>query len=702
MAYLLFECLSEEIPAKMQFFAKNRIEQLIESLFAKENIKYNDCKIYTSPRRLTILVKDLSLLTKKRMIEIRGPRVGASEMAITGFLKKVKKNQEDLKIKNTEKGDFYSVINDESSKPLSLTIQEVLEELLARFKWPKSMRLSNHSVRWIRPIINLLCLLDDNTIPIEFAGIKATNFTYGHRFRSSDKLIISNIADYLEKLKNHYVILDQDERLELIKKDALKIAKNNGLIINFDEWLLINISNLVEYPTVLLGKIDTRFMSLPQILLITVMKNHQKYHHLLTQNGDLAPFFIMVSNNGKDDVVIKGNEKVLRTRFADAEFLVQQDRYHNLEYYADKLSQVTFHSGLGSIKDKVNRVTVLSKYISVWVPNASLILIEESAQLIKADLTTAVVKEFPELQGVIGKHYAESNGANNDVAEAIEEHYHPLKSDSVCSTKPIAITLSIADKIDSIVGILAIGEKPSGSRDPFSIRRLAIGVIRTILENDIMLPMNLVIEKATNLYPTTLFKKKQILKIKQQDQNDKLQQNIVVQNVISFFKNRLKFISKAEHIDERTLNAIICTKTNFVIQRIYEEAKYLQQSLNTSQGKLLLHTYKRVNNVLIIAEKEKKAQIRKNFHRSLFIDKEEIQISTHLLETKHALKHCVNEHKIQSSLELLEMLAVSTNHFIDNVLIQHHNTDVKNNRLKILSYIRHLFNTSVSFDTLVF
>ena len=346
MAYLLFECLSEEVPAKMQQHAVTYTKKAMATQLQKHEIDYNDLKIFTTPQRLVIYIEGISALQEEKLVEIKGPRVNAPEISINGFLQKNKKNKEDLHIKSTSKGDFYFLSYKVGAQTIQTKLHTTLEDLLMNFEWPKSMRWGNGRVKWIRPIKSLLCLFNDNILPIEFAGLKASNFTHGHRFKSS-ALEIFNATDYFTKLKENYVIIDQEERFKFIKEQAVELAEDNDLHLNIDQQLLEEITGLVEYPTVLLGKIDNHFMSLPSELLIAVMRNHQKYHYLLDQNMEIAPFFVLVSNNGNNEEVVKGNEKVLRARFSDAKFLIDQDLQNSLESYTEKLNNIVFHSKLG-------------------------------------------------------------------------------------------------------------------------------------------------------------------------------------------------------------------------------------------------------------------------------------------------------------------------------------------------------------------
>ncbi len=696
MVDFLFECLSEEVPAKMQNYVVERMYEILKSQLKKSDLEYKTLHVFTTPRRFTIIINGLPAFLNSKSVELRGPRVGATETAVLGFLKKVGGKKEELEIKKTEKGEFYFFYYKEESLSTQITLQTLIEDLLANFNWPKSMRWYGSNVRWIRPIKNLLCLFDGATVPVEFAGLRATNKTCGHRFRVG-WFSVSSLQDYLEKLEKNYVILDQNQRLKIIKTDLIKIANENNFHFNLDEDLLKEMANLTEYPKVLLGTFESRYLALPKELLITVMKSHQKYHHLLDSNGTLVPFFIFVSNNGDDEMVIKGNEKVIAARLEDAKFLIEQDLRNNLSYYADKLSNVVFHSKLGSIEEKVERVTTVSKYISVWVPNVSLIDIEKAAKLIKADLATDLVKEFPELQGIIGGYYAEKAGEEKVIVDAIREHYYPINAESVCTQEPIAVALSIADKIDSMVGLFSIGERASGSRDPFSLRRLAIGISRTVLENQVLIPLDLIIDKAIHCYPINLFKKR-----KRKEAQDKLYRDFVVEEILDFCMARFRVMMKSQGIDENVFYSITSSQKMYVLNIIYKNCNYLSKFLQEDEGRLVLVVYKRIKNIVNDAPLQGKiGRFYKTYNRSLFIDEEEVILSSHLTKIGPELKLAIKENEIEFAMSLLVILLPFVKKFIDCVLINHENNDVRRNRLLILSYVKHLFNCVVNFDYLI-
>ncbi len=698
MACLLFECLSEEMPVKMQHYAEKRARNVIELQLKAFDLAYTDLMVFVSARRITIVVNGLIDKITNKYVYIRGPRVGAPQKAIDGFLGKLGKKESDLEVQNTSKGEFYFIKYLEESVGLKTKLKKTIEYLLSNFEWPKSMRWSSIRESWIRPITNLLCVCDGDVIPVRFAGIEANQFTYGHKFISPKKLLISSYEDYCVKLQENYVVYNQTERLSIIKNKSISIAEQNGLQIKFDEGLLNELNGLVEYPNVLLGKIDDCFMSLPEEVLVIVMKQYQRYHYLLTQGGELASFFIFVSNNNKDTHVISGNEKVLKARLADAKFLIEQDLQYDLSHYGAKLSSIVFHSKLGSMQDKVDRVLALSKYVSLWVPGASLLVVEEAAKLIKADLATAIVREFPELQGDMGSYYGGCQKYSDDVLVAIKEHYYPLQNSDVCTNNPVAITLAIADKIDTIVGMFSVSENISSSRDPFGVKRLGVGVIKTIVANNLMLPLGLVIEQSIKLYPGHIFKKMRMLKIKNQDHgDDKILKSCALKNIRSFLYNRFKAHLYSSGVGDMVIGLV--TDKNYVINKMYRKVVGINNYLQSRDGGSLVNEYKRVHNILSSAEKGRKTKIRTAYNPAFFLDEHETKIASALMEAKSDIKNIMKEDSLHKALERLERIKVGD--FIDNVLINHKVKTVRNNRLKLLSHIRYLFNQVIQFKDIV-
>lgn len=473
MSKFLLEVFCEEIPAKMQLDCSQIFKNILCEFI---NIK-SEVVHYCSPRHFTFTIDDFSLRTK---IEIKGPKKNAPENAIQGFMSKYGvQNKNDFIEKD---GVFFlerSLSYEEAIAELSHSISSAMHKMV----WPKSISWGNHSIRWIRPIHSITCMLDDKIIPVEFGHIKSNNITYGHRSQGSNAIEIksASASEYIELLRQNGVVVSQDERKQSILNQISLITKPLGLSLIYDEELLDEVVGLVENPFVLLGRIDQQFMSLPNEVLITSLKSHQKYL-LLNKEGTLAPHFIIVSDIHPDDegaTIVEGNEKVLKARLSDAQHFIKTDLKASLESFSEKLHKIQFHKDIGSVYEKVLRIKSLAGAICKQL-NISSDDAERAVQLCKNDLVSQMVGEFPELQGIIGYYYAIAQGENSEVALAIRDHYKPSGPNDSLPETLIGCIVAIADKLDTLQSLFNIGIKPTSTKDPYALRRAAIGILRMI------------------------------------------------------------------------------------------------------------------------------------------------------------------------------------------------------------------------------
>jgi len=510
MAELLLELFSEEIPSRMQIRAQADLARLLGDKLKAAGLDFERVRTFATPRRLTAVVDGLPKHCPDRKEERKGPKVDSPSTAIEGFLKSVGLTDvNQLEVRQVKKHDYYFAVVKKVGRATDAVVAEIVPEVVKNFPWPKSMRwgerhlsplmtedgdqlvtergddvVAQEWLRWVRPLHSVLCLFDGKVVDFEIDGIRSGKETRGHRFMAPKPFAVRNFADYAEKLKDAFVILDGDERAALILKNARKLAEKEGLQLVEDEALLAENAGLTEWPVVLMGKFDEDFLSVPPEVLATAMKSHQKAFSL--KRGDkLANRFIVVANLKAADggkAITAGNERVIRARLADAKFFFDQDRKESLEDWVPKLKDITFHEKLGSQYDRVQRLFRLAREIAPLV-GADPDLAERAAILAKADLVSDMVGEFPELQGVMGRYYALDQGENPAVADAIATHYKPVGPADKVPREPIAIAVALADKLDTLVGFWAIDEKPTGSKDPYALRRAALGVIRIILEN---------------------------------------------------------------------------------------------------------------------------------------------------------------------------------------------------------------------------
>ncbi len=484
----------------MQRRASAEFTGLLRDKLAAAEIPAVKMRGYVTPRRLTVIGEGIPARQPDRSEERRGPRVGAPAPAIEGFLRSAGvASIEECEIRDTGKGEFHFAKINRPGRPAAEVLPQLVRSAIFELPWPKSMRYPASSLRWVRPLISVLFLFEGEVLPLPLDRVPVGRTTRGHRFVSPGEICVANPTEYVERLGEARVVLDQEHRREIIRKKLEAVAAGEGFVLKPDPGLLDEVTGLVEFPVVLAGAIDAECMALPPEVLATAMRTHQKYFSCLQSDGSPAPQFLFVANNIASDggkTIIAGNERVLRARLADARFFWDQDRRIPLASRVEALSQRVFHARLGSLLDKVARMERLAEFLANYVPGADSDRSRRAVQLAKADLSTGMVGEFPELQGVMGRYYARHDREDPAVADAIGDHYRPAGPNDACPTAPISIVAALADKIDSVVAFFSIGEKPTGSRDPFALRRAALGIIRLVVENGFRLPLKVAFRRA--------------------------------------------------------------------------------------------------------------------------------------------------------------------------------------------------------------
>ena len=486
MAELLLELFSEEIPARMQNRAAEDLARLLGDGLKATGLSFDTVRSFATPRRLAVVVDGLPARSPDVSEEKKGPRVGAPDAAIQGFLKSAGfKSLEQAETRQDKRGDFYVALIERLGRPTAEVVAEIVPEIVRNFPWPKSMRWGSGRLRWVRPLHSILCIFGGKVVPFEIDGIASGKETRGHRFMAPKPFAVKSFGDYAKKLREAYVILDPREREAIILKQAQKLAGKQQLVLIEDMALLAENAGLTEWPVVLMGSFDESFLDVPGEVLATSMKAHQKCFSL-RRGEHLANRFIMVANLEAEDrgnAIVAGNERVIAARLADAKFFFDHDRKVMLEDRVPKLREIVFHEKLGTQYERVQRVRVLAREIAKLV-HADPDLAERGAILAKADLLSDMVGEFPELQGVMGRYYALDQEEDPAVADAIGAHYKPVGPSDDVPREPIAISVALADKLDMLVGFWAIDEKPTGSKDPYALRRAALGLIRILIENE--------------------------------------------------------------------------------------------------------------------------------------------------------------------------------------------------------------------------
>lgn len=679
MSELLLELLSEEIPARMQARAADDLKRLVLDGLQKAGLAYSGASAYATPRRLALVVEGLPERQPDVDEEKKGPKVGAPDQAIAGFLKaNGLASIDQAEVRDTDKGPVYFAVRHVTGKPTAEVLPDLLIEAIRACPWPKSMRWAG-SFRWVRPLHGILAMFDGEPLAgaLDLGNGGAVTFgdtTRGHRFLAPEPFRVSDFADYEAKLRTAKVILDREERKALIADEAAKLAKAEKLALKDDPALLDELAGLVEWPQVLLGRIDAAFMDLPPEVLTTSMRSHQKYLALVDRDGTLADRFAFVANlparkgSKRYDNIVAGNERVLRARLADARFFWDQDRKHTLASHVPALSQMVFHAQLGSLDAKVDRMQALATELARRMPDADVDRVRSAARLAKADLTTGMVGEFPELQGIMGRYYALADGEHPDVAEAIAEHYAPLGPNDRCPSAPVSVAVALADKIDTLVGFWAIGEPPTGSKDPYALRRAALGVIRLIVENGLRLPLTPVIEQARTLYRD-------------------LAGPAITGSLLEFFADRLKVALKDRGVRHDLISAVFALGGEDDLVRILARVEALQDFLNSEDGENLLTAYKRAENIVRIEEKRDQSSYRTGPRSDILVDPVEKTLAAQLDEATSGAKEALGTEEFSLAMEAMAKLRRPVDEFFDHVTVNTEDTDLRANRLRLLSAI---------------
>ena len=575
MADFLLELLSEEIPARMQATARNDLARLFAECTGEAGLKTGAIEVYSTPRRLALIARDVAEATEATREELKGPRTSAPPQALEGFLRKTGLNKDQLEDRD---GIYFAVIEREG-RTASDILADTIRRIVADFPWPKSMRWGDGSLRWVRPLHGIVALLGEEIVPVEIDGIASGATTVGHRFHHPGDITVGGASDYVEKLRACHVIVDQEERERIIREGAVAAAKKTKLTLLPDEGLVVENAGLTEWPVPLVGKFDPEFLDVPREVIVLTMRTNQKYFACTNDEGLLASAFVCVANiaaNDGGEAIAQGNARVLAARLADARFFWEQDLKIPLKEQAKKLSGIIFHEKLGTVADKVERVAMLARWlVESGVVKADADQAERAARLAKADLVSGMVGEFPELQGVIGGYLAEAQGEPKAVADAIRDHYKPVGQGDEVPTAPVTVAVSLADKMDSLVGFFQFGEKPTGSKDPFALRRAALGALSLIIENKLRVSMRDLITAAAHPGGADAGRE-----------------------IAVFLIERLKVQQRESGVSHDLIDAVVAVESGGDNVRMVNRVQALQAFIHTDDGENLLTAYKRAANIL--------------------------------------------------------------------------------------------------------
>ncbi|HEY1503344.1 MAG TPA: glycine--tRNA ligase subunit beta [Stellaceae bacterium] len=677
MAELLLELLTEEIPARMQGVAAEELRRLAEIAVNEAHLAFTTLASFVTPRRLTLHVEGLPLDQPGSVEEKRGPRVGAPQNAVEGFLKSSGLTSLDqCERRATDKGEFYFAIIKRAGQATKDMLPPLLLEVIRGLPWPKSMRFPAAPFRWVRPLQSVVCLLDGRILKLDLGEVPVGMESRGHRFLFRSTFNVSNFADYRDQLRKAYVILDAAERRQLIADGLAKAAQEAGFTLKPDEGLLDEVKGLVEWPVVLMGRIERDFMELPPEVLTTSMRTHQKYFAALDKSGALAPHFLVVSNMNADDggrAIVAGNERVLRARLSDAKFFWDQDRKQKLADRVEKLKERVFHAKLGTVYDKVSRVAHLAYTIAEHVKGAEKTKVGHAVWLAKADLSTGMVGEFPELQGVMGRYYALHDGEDKEVADAIAEHYSPLGPGDRCPTAPVSVTVALADKLDTLANFFAIDEKPTGSKDPYALRRAALGVIRLIIENKLRLRLLPVFHAAVGKGAPSA-------------------------ELLDFFADRLKVALRDQGVRHDLIAAVFALGGEDDLVRLLARVEALGAFLKSEDGANLLTAYRRASNIVRIEEGKDKTPYADAPNPALFKEPAENVLAEKLKLATAESGKALEAEEFAGAMAALARLRVPVDEFFSKVTVNADDRELRANRLRLLSQIRDTLNRVADFS----
>lgn len=669
--YLLFEVGVEELPSRFVSSTLDQIKSNLTKMFNENRIEFSDIKTYGTPRRLTFIVENISERQSNLEEEVKGPSKkialdadGNFTKPALGFMKSKGLKEEDVVFKTVGKDEYIFGTIRQEGKETSEVLKTILPEAVKNVTFLKAMRWGGRNMRFARPIRWMVTLLNDNVLEIDLEGIKSSNITKGHRFLGQSEFEVNSLEDYLTKLEENFVILDQDKRKEMIRKQCIEVAKSLGGEVEFDEDLLEEVTYLVEYPTAFYGEFNEDYVKLPKEVVTTPMQQHQRYFPVV-KDGKLLPNFIAV-RNGNDyriDKVKAGNEKVLVARLEDALFFYKEDTKKSLESYIEKLKSVVFQAKLGTVYDKTLRIENLSSNI------IDLLNLQQdkedakrAAKLCKADLVTGMVFEFTELQGIMGREYARVSGENEAVCEAIFEHYLPRFAGDILPKTNAGIALSIADKLDSIAGFFAIGIQPTGSQDPYALRRQALGVLNILMDSKLDISLKELVELALNNYSNLEFNKEE-----------------VVNSIMEFFKERIKNLFRDLGIRYDVIDAVLSSEIND-ISDMHLRATELNNWLDKDELVEMLTAFNRVST---LAQKAVSSDV----NEQLLTEDAEINLYKEFNNIKVKVKELLNDKKYSEALDSFASLRPSIDAMFDSVMVMDKDEAIKNNRLGLLKQI---------------
>ena len=685
MAEFFLELFSEEIPPKLQKNARDFLLENFKQIFKEKNLKFKSSNSYSTPNRLIILFEGLDKEIKEKSEEIRGPNINAPEKALEGFLRSNQITKNEIYKKNTEKGEFYFFKKQEKTVNTFDLLEKNVPIILDKISWKKSMKWNDFEMEWGRPLKSILSIFDNKKLSFKFYHLESSNFTFVDKEFEDKKKIFKNFSSYNDYFNKRGIIIDQNYRKKLIEKQLQKISERKNVNLEINVKLLNEVVDLVDQPHILSCKFDQKFLEIPEEILIITMQHHQKYFHTFDQKGNITNEFFVVANvKDKKGFIKIGNERVVDARLSDASFFWEKNKSQNLIKQISKLKSINYFEGLGSYFDKVQRMRKLGALIS-----DEMLISKEKIELLtsicKIDLISDIVNEFPELQGVIGGYFASSQGFDKDISLAISEHYLPTGLESKVPKKPFSIALALTDKIDTLVGFFGVNQKPTSSKDPYALRRSALGIIRLLLENKKEFKITDLIKYSISLY---------------RDQGFNFPNEKVQEELSTFLIERLKFYMKQKDIRYDIVEASIDSFSIDQASQMYSKALALNRVIIKDIGNDIILSYKRASNILENELKNKDLDLSNTTDPGIFKNEYEKNLYKKIHELRKYFTSINKDEDYYVTLGNLANAKPTISDFFDNVIVNDEDHTIKKNRLELLQMLCKTFDNYINFASI--
>ena len=685
MSEFFLELFSEEIPANLQKNARENLLQNFKDFFEKKNISFSKNLSFSTPNRLLILFEGIKPEIKQKEEEIRGPKIDAPEKALDGFLRSNNFQKKNLYQKENDKGTFYFVKKPPKTIKISELLNENIPSILDGISWKKSMKWGDFQLYWARPLKSILAIFNNKNLLFKYHHLQSSNLTFVDKDFEDKKKSFNNFKLYIDYFKKSQIVIDQNKRKKFIELELLKKSKRKNLTIEISDKLLNEVTDLVNKPNILACKFDDKFLQIPKEILITTMQFHQKYFHTFDNKGNITNNFLVVANNKDNKGFIKsGNERVVNARLSDAQFFWEKNKSNNLVKQVSKLKLINYFKGLGTYFDKIQRMRKLGGMISDELL-ISKEKVEMSATICKVDLLSDIVGEFPELQGIMGSYFAEFQGFDKEISLAIREQYLPTGINSKTPKKLFSIALSLTDKLDTLVGFFGIDQKPTSSKDPFALRRLALGVIRLLLENKKEFKLKDLINYSSNLY---------------QEQGFDLNNKTLHKDLTNFLIERLKNYMKEKNIRSDIIEAAINSYGIDNMVKAYNKALILNKLINQEIGQALVISYKRASNILDHELKNQELELSNAVDPVLFKNDFEKNLYKKINDLRKYFTSINKDENYELSLSNLAESKSIIFEFFDNVIVNDEDKTIQKNRLELLQMLCKTFDSYLNFSTI--